>query len=456
MLVYFVNHSSAIDHLGGAERSLLRLVDDWLAIDPELEPHFITKAPLGQFARALEERGWSYEAFGYRGWAVPDLDDALANAELYARADYAATSGILESIRRRRPALVVTNTLVAPWGAFAAAVARVPHAWIVREFGDLDHGLAFPAGRAETFADIGRLSGAVLANSEAVRDHLAEGIDIDRISVVYPTVDHEHVQQLAAQAPALHDEQSASPDLRLVVVGRLTPTKGQWRVVDAIGELARRGVRVEASLVGAVIAGEYDRELRLRAERLGVADRIRFTGEQENPFPFVARADVCVTPSGFEAFGRTTLEYLWLGKPVIATRSGGSPELVEDGRNGFLVDPASTSEIADAIERYAADRSLVASHGDAALNRARTLAADETGNAAAIERMRGLVGRPVVGLPAMAESWFALAARAGGGDPWRLIARQRALRIRSMAGNFARDPIGASRRKIAHLRGDHG
>lgn len=456
MLVYFVNHSSAIDHLGGAERSLLRLVDDWLLIDPDLEPHFITKAPLGQFARALDERGWSYEAFGYRGWAVPDLDDAMANAALYARSDYAATMGILASIRRRTPALVVTNTLVAPWGAFAAAVARVPHAWMVREFGDLDHGLAFPSGRAQTFADIGRLSDAVFANSEAVRDHLAEGIDPDRISIVYPTVDDGLVRVLADEHSTVAADFASAQGLKVVVVGRLTPSKGQWRVVEAIGELAARGVRADVCFVGAVIAGEHDRELLRRAQELGVADQIRLAGEQENPFPFVAAADVCVTPSGFEAFGRTTLEYLWLGRPVIATRSGGSPELVEDGRNGFLVDPESTSEIADALEHYARAPELLAEHGKAAVARAHWLASPETGNVAAIEIMRSLAEREVVGLPAIAETWFALAATAGSTTSWELTARQAARRVRTMGRNFARDPIGSVRRKVAHLRGRRG
>ncbi|WIB12405.1 hypothetical protein [Curtobacterium sp. MCPF17_052] len=127
MLVSFANHSTAPVNLGGAERSLLRFVEDWAATDPDFTPHFVTKAPRGKFIEALDERGWQYDAFRYRGWAVPSPQPApAAERAAFATVDYAAVSAIIRHYERQRPDLVVTNTLVAPWASFAAAVLGIP------------------------------------------------------------------------------------------------------------------------------------------------------------------------------------------------------------------------------------------------------------------------------------------------------------------------------------------
>jgi hypothetical protein len=139
-----------------------------------------------------------------------------------------------------------------------------------------------------------------------------------------------------------------------------------------------------------------------------VPDRVRFAGEQANPFPYIAAADVCVTASGIEAFGRTTLEYLASGKPVVASSSGGSAELVTDGVCGFLYPPGDTVALADALELYARDPALAFSHGRAAIERAGAVNASGFDNAAAIARLKSVASAPAYRLPNAARYWFAL------------------------------------------------
>jgi glycosyltransferase involved in cell wall biosynthesis len=448
VLVYFVNHSTAPINLGGAERSLIQLVQDWYDRDPEFEAVFITKHPRGQFIAAIEEKGWAYEAFRYRGWTIPKPEAPLSEITYFAREDYASTGRIIEMMERRRPDLVVTNSIVAPWGAFAAKVLGIPHAWFVREYGDLDHGLAFQIGRERTFQDIGLLSEAVFANSLAVRDHIAQYID-KPIQVVYPKVD---VTSLDAKAAAVADPAPfpAEPGLRIAVVGRLSDTKGQWRVIDAVGELEKRGVRASVCLVGSWTDPDYDVQLTARARALGIADRVTIVGEQENPFPFVAAADVCVTASSIEAFGRTTLEYMLLSKPAIASADGGGAELVEDGVTGALFSPEDPASLVDAIAPYAADPSRAAAHGAAARERALRMTEHEFSNAAAIDTLTGLVGGPAYRLPEIARYWFALPGhysemmRTGGMTTVRFIAT----RIRGRLRNLAKRPVAAVRRVV--------
>jgi glycosyltransferase involved in cell wall biosynthesis len=90
------------------------------------------------------------------------------------------------------------------------------------------------------------------------------------------------------------------------------------------------------------------------AERLGVADRVLLVGQQANLSLYFAAADLFVLPSSYESSGLVFLEALASGLPVVATRVGVAPEVIEDGRNGWLVD-RDPVEVALRIEELAAE-----------------------------------------------------------------------------------------------------
>lgn len=449
MLVYFVNHSTAPINLGGAERSMIALVEDWYASDPEFEALFITKAPRGKFIEAIEDRGWSYLAFRYRGWTIPKADAPVSEITYFARDDYAATLDIVAAMEKRRPDLVVTNTVVAPWGAFAAAILGIPHAWFVREYGDLDHGLAFQTGRERTFEDIGLLSQAVFANSLALKSHIGQYLDEGKVTVVYPRADAAELAHKASEVPETPPFPQPDPGLKVTVVGRLSETKGQWRVIDAIGELAARGVVVSLCLVGGQEQPDFDARLMTRARKLGIADRVTIVGERANPFPFIQAADVCVTPSGIEAFGRSTLEYMLLGKAVIASEGGGSAELVTPGETGFLFPPDATTTLAAHLERYAGDPESASAHGARGADRARELMSHEFSNAAAIDRLKQTATLAPYRLPNIARYWFALPGHyfsAQGRGP-RITLSFIRTRLAGRVANLLRHPLATIRRR---------
>ena len=408
MLVYFINHSVAPDNLGGAERSMIKLVEDWYASDPDFEAFFITKAPRGRFIAAIEKRGWKYRAFPYHGWTVRNSDAPRSEITFFAHHDYGSTLDIIKVMEARRPDLVVTNTIVAPWGAFAAKSLGIPHAWFVREYGDLDHGLAFQIGREDTFSDIGLLSEAVFANSLAMKTHIGQYMDESKVTVVYPQLDTAHLHREAAKLPDIAPFPQDDPGIRLTVVGRLTDSKGQLRVIDALSLLKKQGVTASLCLVGSGAEPGYDLQLMRHARALGVEHNVTIVGEQMNPFPYVAAADVCVTPSSIEAFGRTTLEAMMLGKPVIASFLGGSAELVRHGETGQLFDATETQMLAKYVKRYADNPALVVAHGAAAAVRATEMMSAKFSNGAAIERMKLTAAGPAYQLPHIAKYWFGL------------------------------------------------
>jgi glycosyltransferase involved in cell wall biosynthesis len=444
--VFFSNHSTAPINLGGAERSLLQLVEDWSASRPDFEPFFITKAPAGKFIEALERRGWPFRAYRFRGWALPSPQPApTAERAAFAAVDYAAVTAMIALFEREKPDLVVTNTLVAPWAAFAAKTLGIPHAWFVREYGDLDHGLQFQLGREATFHDIGLLSEAVVTNSHAVARHLSVSIDPAKITVAYPQIDVADVRARAAMPPVTPPFPQDDPGLKITVVGRVETGKGQHRVIRALGELRRRGVVASLALAGAWKEPGYDVELGRLAREVGVEGHVTILGELENPFAVAAAADVCVTPSTIEAFGRSTLEYMTVGKPVVASETGGSAELVTPGVTGALFRPDDIDALADALEAYARSPELIADHGEAARLRAAEISEGSLGNAAVVRRLEALVGAPAYRLPEMARYWFALPqayASLGATTP-RMFLGLLVSRVRSrsgLVGRMARQP----------------
>ena len=119
-----------------------------------------------------------------------------------------------------------------------------------------------------------------------------------------------------------------------------------------------------------VVGGDADTvdDARARAERLGVAPRVLFAGTRSDIPVMMAASDVFILPSAYEANALVILEALAAGLPVIATRVGYAPEIIEDGKNGFLVE-ADPAEVALRLEE------LVASDRDALAANARASAA---------------------------------------------------------------------------------
>jgi glycosyltransferase involved in cell wall biosynthesis len=97
-----------------------------------------------------------------------------------------------------------------------------------------------------------------------------------------------------------------------------------------------------------------------------------------------------------------------LAKPVIASSTGGSAELVVHGTTGYLFEADNIDLLAEQIEHYSQRRELIASHGSAGETRAQNLMSEEFSNAAAIERLKRTAVEPAYQLPHMARFWFGL------------------------------------------------
>jgi glycosyltransferase involved in cell wall biosynthesis len=143
------------------------------------------------------------------------------------------------------------------------------------------------------------------------------------------------------------------------IVGRVDPEKGVDVLARALARATGAAREAGLAVVGdvAVGAASSGAAVRADAERL-LGDRVRFVGRRDD-VPAVHRAlDVLVNASVAEPFGRSVLEAMASGTPVVATRSGGIPEFVEDGVTGVLVPPGDDGALADALDRVLGDEAL--------------------------------------------------------------------------------------------------
>ena len=140
--------------------------------------------------------------------------------------------------------------------------------------------------------------------------------------------------------------------------------KGHATLFQSLDLLRERG-----ACVGTVwLAGDGPERAALEAQsrRLGLATRVHFLGSRDDVFGLMRSADLVVLPSLRKGHPLALLEALSLGRPCVASRVGGIPEIVESGRTGLLVPPGDPSALAEALSRLCLDRALRAELGDAA------------------------------------------------------------------------------------------
>jgi glycosyltransferase involved in cell wall biosynthesis len=337
--VVWISHRGG---LAGAERSLLEGVRGLVGRGVQVEAVLPWPGPLEERLRAT---GASVTLVPHARWMSPHRRPADVVRRL------ARNVRVLRPLVRMLEAsgadLVVTNTITAPLGAFAARLAKLPHVWYLHEYGVEEHGVRFDLGRRRSIALIDRLSDAVLVNSEALRTHFAPLMGVEPRLVSYAVDVPEREAPLSPEGP-----------LRLVQVATLSPGKGQLEAVRALALVTRRGLDVRLRLIGPDLGG-HAAVVRDVARREQVEDRLELVGFSDDPAQEVLAADVALTCSRLEAFGRATVEAMKLGRPVIGAASGGTLELVRDGWNGLLYPPGEAAALAERIERLDRDRALL-------------------------------------------------------------------------------------------------
>ena len=314
----------------------------------------------GSMAFAAEERGVDVIA-------VPELQREISPLH-----DPIAITKLVRLMRRIRPHILHTHTAkagtVARMAALLAGRGRPPI--VVHTFhGHVLRGYFGPA-KARAFLEMERLlarrTTRLVAVGPQVRDELVElGVaPADRFSVIRLGIDlRERVSSGDGHREDLRRSLGFTPGQFVVGwIGRMTPIKRVPDVLEAFASLRSRGVDAALLLVG---DGPDRAEAERLAATLGVAAETRFVGYQRDVGPYYGVLDTLLLPSASEGTPVVAIEALAAGRPVVATRVGGVPDVVTDGSDGLLVGVGDVEGMARALERLARDADLRRRLGDA-------------------------------------------------------------------------------------------
>ncbi|CAB3773040.1 glycosyltransferase family 4 protein [Paraburkholderia humisilvae] len=159
---------------------------------------------------------------------------------------------------------------------------------------------------------------------------------------------HNGVDAFRASAPI---EPRGSRALRLAIIGRISPWKGQQFVLDTL-RLLGRGLAVEVRIVGDVFRGNEELLVKLWETTYECVQHVSIKSFTVDPTPHYAWADFVLVPSILpEPFGRVAIESFAAGRPVIASATGGLTEIVTDGETGLLFEPNDPEDLLRSIER---------------------------------------------------------------------------------------------------------
>ena len=210
----------------------------------------------------------------------------------------------------------------------------------------------------------------VIAISEFVKEQLVKGgLAENKIVVRYLGVDTERFVPDSSARKYWASEFNLGPDETVLsTVSYLRPFKNPQVLVQTCRELARRNVRARLFVAG---DGEMLPGLKELSRQLGVAERIHWLGNVPDPKSLLQASDIFVLASIGEAFGLVLAEAMACGVPIVGSRSGSLPEVVDEGRTGLLAAPLDSNSFAESIERLAKDPNLRRKMGSKALEHVR-------------------------------------------------------------------------------------
>jgi len=252
-------------------------------------------------------------------------------------------------------ALISSQSKGHVYGGLAAQIARTPgFFW--------QQGIPSPSLIERVAAHVPATT--IVAGSKAAVDAQRYITPRSQVELVHPGVETEEIAARIGVGKALRRQLGLEDSPLVGIVGRLQPWKGQMIFLQAAAKIAEVRPDVRFLVVGGAILGweggyPDDLEMFVRESPM-LRDRVQFVGHQADVYPWFDALDVVVHASTNEPFGLVLVEAMALGKPLVATGSGGPLEIVVDGESGVLVPPGNSTVMAQEITRILGDPALSA------------------------------------------------------------------------------------------------
>lgn len=341
---------------GGANRSFLdvlrRLRDDYgheiCVLIPEK----------GQFVDSLERMNINYIIHNYYQTAFVTMGDMFDiyrhfKAIKKCRYNYKTAKDLKKILGEQKFDVVYINDTTNTVGYYLAKLLKRPYVWhfrgyqkVIKKYMPLEKGLRE------------KNDGILINISKAMYNYMRDErkISEDKMEVVYNGVENSSEEKLK------NDSIKLKTGFHCVQCGHISEAKGQIDAIKALGILNRRGYQdIYLHLAGTPSfehGKSYKEVLDKIIEENGLLNKVIFEGEVQDMPLLRSKMDIELVCSVCEPFGRVTVEGMQSGLPVIGSNTGGTPEIIINGENGFLYNQGNPEDLADAVLRLYNDANL--------------------------------------------------------------------------------------------------
>jgi glycosyltransferase involved in cell wall biosynthesis len=330
--------------VGGSERSLLDVFEPLYR-----EGYDITVAVSenGEMSRLCEQLGIPVIVFAHHGWTTMSpnaFKGGLRHLQNRWRANrFAHTYGGYD--------LVYTNTVMSAFGALVAKQMKVPHIWHFRELVDTRPGRSFQLGLEKSRNLMNATTRWLVGNSRFTSLGLEHYAEPERVRTILTAP-----LRLADYDPSSPLPRPPGPrdPIKLITVGTVQARKGQLEAVEALGKVLNSGRSATLSIVGEG-GRNYSELIKGRIETLKIEPYVHWLGKRADVNELLRSHHVSLVCSSHDPIPRTPIEAMAMGCVCIGARSGGVPEVIDDGETGLLYELGNTDQLAQSILLLAGD-----------------------------------------------------------------------------------------------------
>jgi glycosyltransferase involved in cell wall biosynthesis len=300
---------------------------------------------------------------------IPEMTRRIGPAGAWD--DLRSVGSIRDILRRFRPDIVHTHTpkagILGRWAAKLAGVSNIVHTY---------HGFGFsprhPLWKKAFYVGLERATALITSQFVAVSDPnraLGQSYGIflrEKCALIRSGVDFADFRTVGTDKIKKKIELGFEPSDKIVgVVASFTPAKALHLFLETAAKIARDYPGVSFVMVG---DGSLRPQLEAQAERLGISPALRMLGWRRDVPELLRTFDVFLLTSLWEGLPRSLVEAFFCGVPAVASHVDGIGEVVQEGRNGFLVPAEDTESMAAAVVRLLKDDPLRKTMGEQALH----------------------------------------------------------------------------------------
>lgn len=328
-------------YLNGASHSLLSIL-----VELKYEYEFLVIIPdSGLMEDALKENNINYKILNIPRCAYftfVSAFDHLKRTYSYYKTKSLFLNELVLICKEFDPEIIYTNTSVLSLGYDLSKKINVPHIWHIREYGDKNFDLVYIPNLLLIKRKIKNSRFSVFTTN-LLKMHWGN-ISLKNARVIYNgIVDNKSLHGISKKFP--------TDNIKIGIVGMIMPNKGQLEAVRIFKKVSLHFPNIELWIYGQA-NGHYQRLINEEIKSNMLTDRVRFLGFKKHS-DIYRDLDVLLSCSKNEGFGRTIVEAMGYGIPVVAKNVGGPTEIIQNSVDGFLYD--SETEAADIVVRLLKD-----------------------------------------------------------------------------------------------------